>query len=104
MCDEEGLIKCDLMTVMIMIILLNNIDDAFDVDKKMMLHNVLLDSWCKLTNDDKSVANDDIEVEMVVFTKILLNVIMLMIIMLKIMQWWVWCWRWWGMKVINMKH
>lgn len=38
-----------------------------------------------ITNDDKNVANDDIEVEMVVFTKILLNVIMLMIIMLKIM-------------------
>lgn len=36
-----------------------------------------------ITNDDKNVANDDIEV--VVFTKILLNVIMLMIIMLKIM-------------------
>lgn len=36
-----------------------------------------------ITNDDKNVANDDIEVEMVVFTKILLNVIMLMIIMLK---------------------
>lgn len=38
-----------------------------------------------ITNDDKNVANDDVEVEMVVFTKILLNVIMLMIIMLKIM-------------------
>lgn len=44
MFHEEGLNKCDLMTVMIIIILLNNIDDAFDVDKKMMLHNVLLDS------------------------------------------------------------
>lgn len=38
-----------------------------------------------ITNDDKNVANDDVEVEMVVFTKILLNVIMLIIIMLKIM-------------------
>lgn len=38
-----------------------------------------------ITNDDKNVAKDDIEVEMVVFTKILLNVIMLMIIKLKIM-------------------
>lgn len=36
-----------------------------------------------ITNDDKNVASDDIEV--VGFTKILLNVIMLMIIMLKIM-------------------
>lgn len=39
-----------------------------------------------ITNDDKNVANDDIEFEMVVLLpKILLNVIMLMIIMLKIM-------------------
>lgn len=57
-----------------------------------------------IINDDKNVVNDDIEVEMVVFIKILLNVIMLMIIMLKIMLWWVWCWRWWGMKVIDMKY
>lgn len=58
-----------------------------------------------ITNDDKNVANEDVEVEMVVLLpKILLNVIMLIIIKLKIMLWWVWCLRWWGMKVIDMKH
>lgn len=39
-----------------------------------------------ITNDDKNVANEDVEVEMVVLSpKILLNVIMLIIIKLKIM-------------------
>lgn len=39
-----------------------------------------------ITNDDKNVANEDVEVEMVVLLpKILLNVIMLIIIKLKIM-------------------
>lgn len=39
-----------------------------------------------ISNDDKNVANEDVEVEMVVLLpKILLNVIMLIIIKLKIM-------------------
>lgn len=45
MCDEEGFNKCDLMMVMIIIILFNNIDDVFDVDKKWccIMFNLIFD-------------------------------------------------------------